>query len=178
MSTKSLWWWTSGQFRMRLRWTTDIEKVRKNHRHDCSILLKWWLCDIRRKWRQPSESERLRCWTRVSLCRIPRSKLRDLQTKTCWCNVNKLGVGWFTMTAHQCLKRILLLKNAFLQIFITFSLTWNVCYFAEYSSVPISVSWYTDKDVFRLVTSAGQRKYSESSWGIEPHTSDSLPLSQ
>ena len=111
MSTKSLWWWTSGQFRMRLRWTTDIEKVRKNHRHDCSILLKWWLCDIRRKWRQPSESERLRCWTRVSLCRIPRSKLRDLQTKTCWCNVNKLGVGWFTMTAHQCLKELFYLKT-------------------------------------------------------------------
>ena len=36
-----------------------------------------------------------------------------------------------------------------------------------------SNKWFLEKDVFRLVTSMGQRKNSESPWGIKPQTLDS-----
>ena len=42
-----------------------------------------------------------------------------------------------------------------------------------------SNKWFLEKDIFRLVTSVGQRKNSESPWGIKPQTFgfNALPLS-
>ena len=37
--------------------------------------------------------------------------------------------------------------------------------------------WLLGKDIFGLVTSVGQKKYSESPQGIEPQSIDALPLS-